>query len=136
MTTLARLVCISTFLAGAVLPASAFARDYVPLATACPGALKTLPENLYPAWRELDSAAEVVVDFKLDGGKVSGITMTGGHGGYAALVRHAVKAMTCSQAGAQGSAVRFRITFDYPEDHPGITTAMQIADEVPALAAL
>ncbi len=136
MNPLARLVCISTFLTAATLPAAVFARDYVPLATACPGALQTLPESLYPAWRELDSAAEVVVDFKLDGGKVSGITMTGGHGNYAALVRQAVKAMKCSQAGEQGGAVRIRITFDYPEDHPGTRTAMRIVDQAPALARL
>lgn len=136
MTTLARLVCISTFLAGAALPSAAFARDYVPLATACPAALQTLPENLYPAWRELDSAAEVVVDFKLDGDKVSDITMSGGHGNYAGLVRHAVKAMKCRQPGEPGAAVRFRIAFDYPEDHPGTRTAMRIADEAPPLAAL
>lgn len=134
MNTLARLVCISTLFAAAALPTAAFARDYVPLATACPNALLTLPENLYPAWRELDTATDVVVQFKLDGDQVSGITMAGGHGNYAALVRHAVKAMKCSQAGGQGAAVRFRITFDYPEDHPGTRTAMQIVDAAPALA--
>jgi hypothetical protein len=135
MNTLARLVCISTFLAGAAVPSAASARDYVPLATACPGALQTLPENLYPAWRELDAATDVVVEFKVDGDKVSDVTMSGGHGNYAGLVRHAIKAMKCTQAGAQVSAVRVRIAFDYPEDHAGTRTALQISDAAPALAA-
>lgn len=136
MSTLAHLVCICTFLAGAALPQAASARDYVPLASACPGALPALPENLYPAWREIDSAAEVVVDFKLDGDRVSDITMSGGHGSYVGLVRRAVKAMKCSRAGKQGIAVRFRITFEYPEDRRGATTAMQFSDEASPLAAL
>lgn len=140
MTKLARLICI--MFAGAVaLPSAAAARDqpavhYVALVSACPDALKVLPESLYPAWLVLDSAAEVVVDFKLDGDKVSGVTMSGGHGSYIGPVRRAVKAMKCRRPGAEAYAVRFRITFRYPEDQVAPMTALQFADEAPRMAVL
>jgi hypothetical protein len=146
MTRSLKFICIM-LAAAAVLPSMAAARSqqdpmarvevrhYVPLTTACPGVLKDLPENLYPAWRAIDSAAEVVVDFKLEDGKAVGVTMSGGHGDYVGPVRHAVKAMKCSQAGEGAYAVRFRIKFQYPEDKVEGLAAVQITDEMPVLAA-
>lgn len=136
MTTLAKLVCTSMLFAVAAQPSASLARDagvrdQLPLLTACPDALKALPENLYPAWRALDSAAEVVVDFKLDGDRISDVSMSGGHGSYMAPVRRAVRAMKCGRPGEKAYAVRFRITFQYPEDPAGATTAMLFADVAP-----
>jgi hypothetical protein len=101
------------------------------LDSACPGVRAQLSEDLYPAWRAIDSAADVIVDFKLDGGKVRDVQMSGGHGDYVQPVRHAIKAMKCS--GADDAAVRVKITFQYPEDK-GSALAVQFADVVPALA--
>ena len=146
MTRSLKYICIM-LAAAAALPSMAAARNrqdavarvevrhYVPLTTACPGVLKDLPDNLYPAWRAIDSAAEVVVDFKLVDGKVSDVTMSGGHGDYIGPVRHAVKAMKCSHPGEGAYAVRFRIRFQYPEDQGAALASMQIADEMPVVAA-
>ena len=110
-------------------------RHYVPLATACPDVAKKLQEDLYPAWRTIDSAAEVLVDFKLEGNSITDVKLSGGHGDYIGPVRHAVKAMQCRQPGEGAYAVRFRITFRYPEDQPSALAAVQFTDEMPALAA-
>ena len=146
MTRSLKIICIM-FAAAAALPSTASARNqqdgvarvevrhYVPLTTACPGVLKDLPDNLYQAWRAIDSAAEVVVDFKLEHGKVSDVTMSGGHGDYVGPVRRAVKAMKCSRPDEGAYAVRFRIKFQYPEDQGAGLAAMQITDEMPGLAA-
>ncbi len=147
MNTLTKFVCIM-FAGAAALPALAAAQDpqaaisrvevrhYLPLTTACPGVVAQLVENLYPAWRAIDSAAVVLVDFKLEGGKASEVTMSGGHGDYVQPIRHAVKAMACSHPDEGTYAVRFRINFVYPEDQGKTVSAMQISDATPALAAL
>ncbi len=124
----ARLVCMLLAAGASALPAIAAAQEtnflapqvqqraYLALERACPDVGATLSENLYPAWRAIDSAAQVVVDFKLDGAAISDVHVSGGHGEYVVPVRRAVRAMKCSSAGAAGSAVRFRIVFQYPED--------------------
>jgi hypothetical protein len=113
----------------AALPAMAQDRlAHVPLMTACPDALKELPDNLYPAWRALDSAAVVLVDFKVDGGRISQVNMSGGHGDYVGLVRRAVKAIKCGPADGGAYAVRLSIKFQYPEDQGSVATAMQLLD--------
>ncbi|MES2017852.1 MAG: hypothetical protein V4484_15285 [Pseudomonadota bacterium] len=143
MNYLNKLICMA---GAAALPCMAAAHDaqaatarvdvrhYLPLTSACPGVLAQLPEQLYPAWRALDSTADVVVDFKLEGGKISDVKMTGGHGDYKMPVRRAVKAMGCTGPGQGAYAVRFRIKFVYPEDQGLAQTVMQISDETPALA--
>lgn len=134
----------------AALPAIAAAQDpqatmsrvevrqhYLPLTSACPGELKDLQENLYPAWRAIDSAAEVLVDFKLENGKVRDVKVSGGHGDYYRFpVRSAVHAMKCINPGQGTYAVRFSIKFVYPEDQGSTPTAMRISDEAPAMASL
>ena len=145
MTTLAKFICIM-FAGAAALPAVAAAQDpqapmarvevrhYLPLTGACPGAVPALAEDLYPAWRAIDSAAVVLVDFKLQDGQVRDVKVAGGHGDYVLPIRHAVKAMKCSQPGSGTYAVRFRINFVYPEDQGGQISALQISDATPALA--
>ena len=92
-------------LCGAVLPAPVLAqvapgatpdaglRQWLPVGSACPAIFSTLPERLDPAWRSLDSAAQVVVEFKLDGSAISDVRVSGGDGQYASHVRSAVRAM-------------------------------------------
>jgi hypothetical protein len=146
MKRLSTFICM-LFAGAAALPSMAWARDqavpiarvevrhYVPLTMACPEVGKQLAQDLYPAWRAIDSAADVLVDFKLEGTKVSDVKLSGGHGDYIGPVRHAVKAMKCRQPGAGAYAVRFRIKFQYPEDQPSALAAIQFADEAPELAA-
>jgi hypothetical protein len=131
---IARFVCV--MIAGAAALPS-MAQDpragparlaHVPLMTACPDALNELPDNLYPAWRALDSAAVVLVDFKVDGGRISQVNMSGGHGDYVGPVRRAVKTIKCGPAGGGSYAVRFSIKFQYPEDQGSVATAMQLLD--------
>lgn len=107
----------------------------VALAAACPAALATLPERLYPAWRAIDSAAQVLVEFNLDGNVISGVKVSGGHGDYVGAVRSAVKAMTCRVSSAGPSSVRFRINFSYPEDVRSPTIALNIVEVRPQVAA-
>ena len=142
----ARLICILLSAAGVALPAAALAhqpasvsapagdRPYVALDSACPGVASRLSENLYPAWRAIDSAAQVLVDFKLDGATISDVQVSGGHGDYIGPVRRAVRAMKCTSVAANGSAVRFRIVFQYPEDARGMPAAVRLSDEAPQLA--
>lgn len=134
MTMPARFISI-VFAAAAALPslvtAQSEARHYVHLVTACPEKLQELPENLYPAWLAINSAAEVLVDFKVDGGKINDVTMSGGHGPYINRVRRAIKTLKCHSTGAEPYSVRFRIKFQYPEDQPTGLAAMQFFDEVP-----
>lgn len=143
MTKSARLVCLIAA-AGAALPLMASAQEkltqvqvrrYIPLVAACPHAMQELPDTLYQAWREINTPADVVVDFKLDGGKVTDVKMAGGQGDYYGLVRHAVKTMKCVRPGDGVYAVRFHIKFRYDEESPDATAAVQFEDEAPALAA-
>lgn len=146
MNALARSMCILLGAAGVALPAFALAhepgsaswttldRQYVALERACPGVAGQLSVNLYPAWRAIDSAAQVMVDFKLDGATISDVQVSGGHGDYVGPVRRAVRAMKCSSLAANGSAVRFRIVFQYPEDARGMPAAVRFSDEAPQLA--
>lgn len=133
------LICMT--IAAAASPAriaqaqSAGDRQNVALAAACPAALATLPERLYPAWRAIDSAAQVVVEFNLDGHVISGVKVSGGHGDYVGAVRSAVKAMTCRVSSGGLSSVRFRISFSYPEDVGSPTIALNIVDVRPQVAA-
>jgi hypothetical protein len=78
----------------------------------------------------------VKVDFKLDGGKIRDVNMSGGHGNYAGHVRRAVKAMKCRRQGDGIVAVRFSIRFQYPEDQNTPAAAVQLIDETPSLAML
>jgi hypothetical protein len=123
------------FAAAAALPSAVTAQSeahrYVHLVTACSDGLKELPENLYPAWLAINSAAEVLVDFKVDGGKIKDVTMSGGHGPYINRVRRAVKTLKCRSTGAESYSVRFRIKFQYPDDLPTGAAAMQFFDEAP-----
>lgn len=142
----ARLMCILLAAAGLALPAFALAhepanaspaarhRQYVALERACPDVSGRLSENLYPAWRAIDSAAQVLVDFKLDGAIISDVQISGGHGDYVGPVRRAVRAMKCTSVAASGSSVRFRIVFQYPEDARGMLAAVRFSDEAPQLA--
>lgn len=142
----ARLICILLSAAGVALPATALAdepasasapaghRHYVALERACPDVAGRLSENLYPAWRAIDSAAQVLVDFKLDGATISDVRVSGGHGDYIGPVRRAVRAMKCTGVAANGSAVRFRIVFQYPEDERGTLAAVRFFDEAPRFA--
>lgn len=132
--------CISImFAAAAALPSVAAAQSeaqrYVHLVTACPGGLNELPENLYPAWVAINSAAEVLVDFKVEGSKIKDVTMSGGHGPYVNRVRRAIKTLKCRCAGAEPYSVRLRIKFQYPDDPSAGVTAMQFFDEAPGPAA-
>lgn len=146
MTKSAKFICM--LFAGAVaMPLMASAQEqqanvariqvghHIPLTTACPGAISVLPEKLYPAWREIDTTADVLVDFKLDGDQVTDVKASGGYGNYYGLVRSAVKSLRCQRPGEGAYAVRFRIQFRYPEDEGASLTAMTFSDEPPALAA-
>lgn len=139
MTMSARFISIM-FAAVAALPSAVAAqgevRQYVPLVAACPELLGDLPENLYPAWLAINSAAEVLVDFKVEGSKIKDVTMSGGHGPYINRVRRAVKQLKCRCAGAEPYAVRFRIKFQYPGYQPAGVAAMQFVDEPPLPLAL
>lgn len=123
------------FAAAAALPSAVTAQSeaprYVHLVTACPDGLNELPENLYPAWLAINSAAEVLVDFKVDGGRIKDVTMSGGHGPYVNRVRRAIIRLKCRYAGTESYAVRFRIKFQYPDDLPTGATALQFFDEAP-----
>ena len=110
-------------------------RHVLPVATACPTIFATLPERLIPAWRALDSAAQVVVDFNLDGSTITDLKVSGGHGGYAGLVRSAVRAMQCSASASVPVAVRFHIRFVYPEDQSeAVAIAFSDVDTLPTRA--
>ncbi|MES2318909.1 MAG: hypothetical protein V4631_15620 [Pseudomonadota bacterium] len=137
MKTLTKFVCM-ILAAAAVSPSLAAAVEVpqVALFTACPDVVAALPESLYPAWRAIDSAAVVKVDFKLDGGKVRAVNMSGGHGDYIGHVRRAVRAMKCRQQGDGIVAVRFSIRFQYPEDLNAPAATLQLIDETPSLAML
>lgn len=146
MTTPIRLMCMLLAAAAMALPSVATAhepgnavpaiqgRHYIAFDSACPGVAAQLSDNLYPAWRAIDSAAQVLVDFKLDGGTISDVRIAGGHGDYIGPVRRAVRVMKCSRAGAAGTAVRFRIAFEYPEDALDKPVATRIIDEAPLVA--
>lgn len=105
------------------------------LAAACPEVYLTLSDRLYPAWRAIDSTAQVLVEFTLDGATVKAIKVSGGHGDYAGHVRSAVRAMKCQTTSGGLAKVRFRINFVYPEDGRSGAMALQIADEPARLAA-
>ncbi len=134
MTHSARLMCMFLAAAALALPAAAapVAPDTMPFAAACPGVNARLARDLYPAWRAIDSAAQILVQFKLDGDVISDVQLSGGHGDYIGPVRHAVRAMKCSSS--QASAVRFRIVFQYPEDQGAIPAALAFVDAAPRLA--
>jgi hypothetical protein len=146
MNRLHRIICIGAACAAIVLPMQANAqgaadvprvnvRPHLALATACPNAFKELPDHLYRAWREIDSAADVLVEFKLDDRRISDVK-TIGHVDYFGFVRQAVRSMKCQHAGDGAYAVSFRIRFRYPEDEASGQMAMQFVDERPAVAAL
>ncbi|MBC7685242.1 MAG: hypothetical protein H7176_08435 [Bdellovibrionales bacterium] len=123
--------------AQALDPGSPASREHnnAVLAAACPEVYSTLPDRLYPAWRAIDSAAQVLVEFTLDGATVKAIKVSGGHGDYAGHVRSAVRAMKCRTTSAGLANVRFRINFVYPEDGRSGAMAWQIADEPARVAA-
>jgi hypothetical protein len=143
MTKLARLVCMIAA-AGAALPMLAHAHDpitqvqvrrHIPLVVACPQAMQELPATLYKSWREIDTPADVQVDLKLDGGKVTDVAMSGGQGEYDNMVRRAVKSMTCVRPGEGAYSVRFHIKFRYDEESSTATAGLQFVDDAVALAA-
>lgn len=135
MTHTAQLMCMFLAAGALALPASAappVAPHNMTFAAACPGVNARLAQDLYPAWRAIDSAAQVLVQFKLDGDVISDVQLSGGHGDYIGPVRHAVRAMKCSSTHA--SAVRFRIVFQYPEDQGAMQAALAFVDAAPLLA--
>jgi hypothetical protein len=143
MTKLARFVCLIAA-AGAALPITASAQDkitqvqvrsVIPLVAACPQAMQELPDALYPAWREINTPADVAVEFKLDGARISDVKLSGGQGEYVSMVRHALRTMKCVRPGEGAYAVRFHIKFRYDEEASAATAAVQFVDDVPALAA-
>ncbi|MFL6658287.1 MAG: hypothetical protein ACJ8GW_09460 [Massilia sp.] len=146
MNRLHHIVRISAACAAIALPMLAQAQEAAPipsvevrpllaLTSACPNAFKELPDNLYRAWREIDTAADVQVQFKLDGSRISEVK-TIGRVDYYGFVRQAVRSMKCQHAGEGAYAVSFRIKFRYPEDEAGAQMAMQFVDDAPVVAAL
>ncbi|MES2318940.1 MAG: hypothetical protein V4631_15785 [Pseudomonadota bacterium] len=143
MKQLARLVCIIAA-AGAALPLAASAqtddiarvevRRHIPLLSACPQAMLELPASLSKSWREIDVPADVLVDIKLEGTKVTDVKVKGGQGDYDGLVRRAAKSMTCATPSEGPYAARFRIKFRY-DDEQATNTAMKLSDETPSIAA-
>ena len=144
MSSFKQMVCIIATAAlpltvAAQAPRSGMAQVEVPhrasVLAACTQGVSELPQGLYQAWRETDQASEALVQFKLEGTKVSDVTIAGDVLSHSAI-RHAVRAMKCKRQGEGVYAIAFRIKFRYPEDADGTATAMQFSDVAATLAML
>ena len=111
-------------------------RRNIAVGTACPDVFKELPQTLYSVWRDLDTPAKIMVDFKLDGDKVDEVKMSGGYWDYYAPIRRAVRAMKCHSPGEGKYAVRFMIQFAYPENDGEAMAGLQVINADHPLASV
>jgi hypothetical protein len=107
-------------------------RRHLPVSQACPDVYQALPAMLQKAAQEIEDPAELMVEFNLDGNRVSGVHTQGNHWAYGAPVRRAVKRLDCHSPDAGAYAVRFRVVFQFSDDAAG-TTAMLPPDFAPAM---
>ncbi len=109
-------------------------RRHLPVDQACPDVYTSLQAALNRVAYELDTPAEMLVEFKLDGDRVSDVSAKGTYWAYGAPLRQAVRQLACHGPDAGAYAVRFRVVFDYT-DQPGApgTAAMLPPDFAPAM---
>jgi hypothetical protein len=106
-------------------------RRHLPVSQACPDVYQALPAMLQKAAQEIEDPAELMVEFKLDGNRVSEVRTQGNHWAYGAPVRRAVKRLDCHSPDAGAYAVRFRVVFQFSDDAGA--TAMLPPDFAPAM---
>jgi hypothetical protein len=91
-------------------------RHQLQVTEACPTVLDQLPQELEGAWKNIDSATVILVDFKLVGSRIHDVKTRGGLREYHDHVRRAVRNLGCSTPDGGNYTVRFLVKFDYPDD--------------------
>lgn len=110
-------------------------RRQIPVSTACPNVVQDMSEALGRVAWEIGTPSEVLVDFKLDGDKISDVKASTGHWEFRAPVRRAVRRLACHSPGEGAYTVRFRVVFVYPDDPASAAAAAVLSTDTAAVIA-
>jgi hypothetical protein len=84
--------------------------------SACSGIEAALQDELAYAWRQVQSAALVHVEFQLVGNRAQEVSANGGPRAYSRYVRSAVRALDCQAASGGAQTCSFNIRFVDPDE--------------------